>query len=175
MAEASGRLLFFDIEAVGLRGDYNSILCVSVKPYGKKPETFAVTKPGDDKAMLRAATERLEKGIMWCGYYSKGFDIPMIRTRRLRHGMPDIKKQPHLDLYFSLKANLLTSRKSQAHLLSWLKVPEQKMTVSADDWNEVIVDPKKVMPTMIKRCESDTIGLEGLYRKTRHMIKDVTR
>jgi uncharacterized protein YprB with RNaseH-like and TPR domain len=175
LAELSGRLVFFDIEAVGLRGDYNSTLCISCKPYGQQPETFAVRKPGDDKEILKKAVAKLEDALVWCGYYSKGFDIPFIRTRLLKHGLPDIQKRLHLDMYFSLKANLLTSRKSQAHLLSWLKVPEQKMTVSADDWNEILVNPKKIMPTMIARCESDCAGLEALYKKTRHLIKEVKR
>jgi uncharacterized protein YprB with RNaseH-like and TPR domain len=42
LVEQANSLLFLDIEATGLKGDYNSVLCVSLKPYGGKPYTFSV-------------------------------------------------------------------------------------------------------------------------------------
>ena len=175
LTEGAGKLAFLDIEATGLRGDYNSILCVSIKPFGKKPYTFAVKQPGNDQKVVREAKEALEEYGCWCGYYSKGFDVPMLNTRLLKWGVDPIEKRPHIDLYFTLKANLLTARRSQGHLLSWLETPEEKMTVSAELWNRIIEDLEGTMPVMIKRCESDTAGLEALYRRTRHLIREIKR
>ena len=39
LAEQAKRILFVDLEATGLRGDYNSVLCVSMRPYGEKSIT----------------------------------------------------------------------------------------------------------------------------------------
>ena len=49
------------------------------------------------------------------------------------------------------------------------------MTVGADTWNDVLYNTKEAMETMVERCESDVIGLEGLYNKVRHLIRDVKR
>jgi uncharacterized protein YprB with RNaseH-like and TPR domain len=174
LVETTHTLIFVDIEAMGLRGDYNSVLCVSIKPYGKKAYTFQITKPGNDRNVVKEAKAALEEAQCWATYYGKGFDIKMLNTRLLRWEMDPIEKRPHIDMYYSLKSNLLTARKSQGHLLSWLKLPEQKMTVSADDWSAVASDPKRIMPTMVKRCESDVKGLEDLYKRTRHLIKAIT-
>ena len=113
----------------------------------------------------------------------------MINTRALKWGLEPLQRKPHIDMYYSLKYNILTARKSQAHLLDWLRVERtgesvdrdngkiegvvQKMSVSADEWNEVLANPKKSMPTMIKRCESDTLGLQALYLRCKHLIKEV--
>lgn len=175
LVEATGRLAFFDIEATGLRGDYNSVLCVSVRPYGKPARTFAVSRAGDDKSVVLAAKDELEKYSVWCGYYSKGFDIPMLNTRLLQAGERAISKRHHLDLYYTLKSNLLTARRSQGHLLDWLNTPEKKMSVSAEEWNRVLADTKAAMPKMIARCESDTKGLEALYKRTKHVISEIKR
>lgn len=134
-----------------------------------------VDRPGDDRKVVREAVKEMEKYLVWVTYYGKGFDVPMLRTRLLKHGLPDMEKQLHVDLYFTLRSALNTSRRSQGHLLSWLKLPEQKMSVSADDWNAIMVTPAKIKPTMRKRCESDVAGLEALYKRTRHLIKEVTR
>jgi len=175
LVENAHSLVFVDIEATGLRGDYNSVLCVSLKPYGEKPYTFSVVTPGNDQKVVMAAKEALETYDGWVTYYGKGFDIPMLNTRLLRWHREPIEKKPHIDMYYSLKYNLLTARKSQSHLLSWLGTPEQKMTVGAEEWNEVLADPAKHMKTMRARCESDVTGLEGLYDRTKHLIREIKR
>lgn len=172
-AEKASAIAFFDIEASGLASDYNSVLCVSVKPFGKHPKTFAVTKPGDDKGVVEEAVAHLRTFDVIVGYYSKGFDVPMLEGRLLYHGLPDFNPKQHLDMYFQLRWKIKTSRRSQGHLASWLNLPEdsQKMGVPAGIWNEVLRDPARHMPTMVKRCESDTRGLEALYKRTRHLIR----
>ena len=118
-------------------------------------------------------------------YYGKGFDWKMINTRLLRWQSEPLKKMLHIDMFFTLGHHLLTARRSQAHLLDWLQIDStadekpimgdvaKKMSVSAEEWNRVLSNPEKSMKTMVKRCESDVAGLEALYRRTRHMIKDV--
>lgn len=175
MAEASHQLAFVDIESTGLRGDYNSVLVVSVKPYGSKPTSIVVRRPGNDRAVVAAAKVELEKYACWATYYGKGFDLPMLNTRLLRHGLEPIDKRLHIDMYYVLKYNLLTARRSQAHLLSWLNTPQQKMTVGAETWNEVVARKPGALADMVKRCESDVRGLEALYKKTRHLIADIKR
>jgi uncharacterized protein YprB with RNaseH-like and TPR domain len=174
LAENTSRICTFDIEATGLRGDYNSVLCVSIKPYGQKPTTFKVSRAGNDKLVVKLASAALAEFDCWVGYYSKGFDIPMLNTRLLRHGEPPIPKRHHIDMYYSLKCNLLLARRSQAHYLDWLDTPTKKMSVSAEEWNRVLANPKKAMPIMVQRCESDVTGLENLYDKTKHLIRDIT-
>lgn len=172
----SRKLAFFDIEATGLRGDYNSVLVVSVKPYHESPITFTVKQPGNDQRVVRQAKECLESFSCICGYYSKGFDTPMLNTRLLRWKQPPIKKLLHIDMYYTLKYNLLTARRSQGHLLSWLEAPEQKMSVGADMWNQILNDPQgEPMRIMVDRCESDVAGLENLFDRTQHLIRDITR
>ena len=175
LTEKAGTLGFLDIEATGLRGDYNSVLVASLKIFGQKPESFCVEQPGNDQGVVVKIKRKLEACDCWVTYYGKGFDIPMLNTRLLRwHKLP-IEKRPHLDMYFALKYKILTARKSQGHLLSWLGTPDQKMTVSAEMWNQILANPAKHMKTMIARCESDTAGLEDLYRRTKHVIAEINR
>jgi uncharacterized protein YprB with RNaseH-like and TPR domain len=171
-AEAVGVL---DMEATGVKGDYNSLLVVTVKPYGKKPITLSVDTPGDDRKLVREARDLLHEFPLWISYYGKGFDIPMLQSRLLRHGYKPLEKKLHLDMYWHMKAHTLTARRSQAHLLEWLETPSKKMTLSAELWNEVLKNPKKGLHTLKLRCESDTIGLENLYDRTKHLIVNVTR
>lgn len=175
LCEETGKLVFFDIESTGQKGDYNSVLCVSVKPYKKKPITFVIKQLGNDKGVVRQAKGELEKACCWVSYYGKGFDIPMLNTRLLKWGSDPVEKRLHVDLYFTLKANLLTGRRSQAHLLAWLGTNEQKMTVGADVWSSLAMSFDKNIETLIRRVESDVRGLEDMYDRTKHLIREITR
>lgn len=175
LVEKANTLCCWDTESTGLRGDYNSIICLSVKPFDQMPTTFCIEQPGNDQKVVRQAKEYLESFDCWVTYYGKGFDIKMLNTRLLKWGIPPVHKRPHVDLFFTLKSHLATARKSQSHLLGWLDTPEQKMSVGADMWNEIVRNPKKAIKTMALRCESDCEGLEALYKRTKHLIDDIKR
>jgi uncharacterized protein YprB with RNaseH-like and TPR domain len=173
LVEDTGKLCFWDSEATGLRGDYNSLLCVSIKPFGKHAKTFAVKQPGNDQRVAREAAEELQKYLCWCTYYGSMFDVKLLNTRLTKWGHLPVEPRHHIDLYFKLKTHLLTARKSQAHLLRFLGCAEKKMDMDPGAWNDVIADPKRHMKEMIARCESDCAGLEALYVKTKHLIREV--
>src|SRR5262249_5896985 len=120
LVERAGGLLIFDTEATGLNGDYNSMLVYSGKYYDKDSDTFTAERPGRDQKLVKQAREHLGDARCWVSYYGKGYDVKMINTRLLRWGLKPVDPRPHLDLYWTLKSALNTSRRSQAHLLEFL-------------------------------------------------------
>lgn len=173
LVEDANKLAFFDIEASGLKGDYNSVICVSIKPFKEAPYTFSIKQLGNDQRVVRDAKEALSQYHCLVSYYGKGFDWPMLNTRLLKWGQDPLHKRHHIDMYYTLKSHLVTARRSQGHLLSWLGTPEQKMSVGADSWSEMGFKLDEHLPIMIDRCESDVAGLQALYEKTKHLIGDI--
>ena len=175
LIEKCNTLATYDIEATGLRGDYGSTLCVSIKPYGKEPYTMKIAQHGNDQKLVREVKEELEKYDCWLTYYGKGFDQPFLNTRLLKWGLPPIDKRLHIDLYYVLKYNTLMSRRSMAQYAGLLECHDQKMGVSPNAWSEMGFNMAKQMPTMVSRCESDCKVLEQVYDRTKHLIRDINR
>jgi len=173
--ERDHTLLTWDIEASGLNADYDQILCISIKPYGKKCVTFQLKKGETDKKICLQARDMLSVADAWCTYYGKGYDVKMLNTRLLYHQVPLLVKQPHIDLFYVLKYFMKTGSKSQAHLLDFLELPEEKMTVHPSTWSQMSVHFTKNMKILVKRCESDCEGLEALYDRTKLAIQDARR
>lgn len=173
--ERAGALCFFDLESTGTKGDYNSILCVSIKPYGEKPTSFVVDKIGNDRAILADVRDMLHSFSCWVSYYGKGFDVPMIQSRLLVNNLKPLTKKHHLDMYFQLKSKVLTGRRSQAHLLEWLNAKQRKMTLTPSVWAQVASNPPRYLPILRRRCESDVMGLEALYNKSKQLITEITK
>ncbi len=166
-------LVFWDIEATGLRGDFNSILCVSFKPYGRAAYSLRVPAVGNDRKVVEEVKRELESYKVWATYYGKGFDVPMLQTRLLKWGQEPVEPRHHLDLYFTLKPKLLMARRAMGAMAEFLDTPQQKQHVSQNTWSEMPFELNKHMPTMVKRCESDCAVLEDVYKKTRHLIRDL--
>lgn len=175
LVETNGQICFFDIEASGLKGDYNSILCASIQPWHGKVVTYTAEKPGDDKTLARQLRDELEKYLVIVGYYSKGFDKPMLRSRLLHFNMRDINQQFHIDMYYSLKTHTLVARRSMAHMSEWLDLEHKKLTLGPQLWNDVLAGRAGAMRTLVNRCEADVVELEDLYDRTKHLIREIKK
>lgn len=174
IAESAGALAFVDIEASNLKADFGTVVVVSIKPYGKKPVTFSA-KPGRDKALLKQVAAELAKYPVWITFYGKMFDIPFLNSRLLVNGLPPLPKHHHIDMYWVIKLQTALSRRNQAHLLEWLNADSKKMSVSPNVWAEMAAAPDVSLPILVERCESDVAGLEAMYEKTKHLIREITR
>ena len=175
LAERANSLCYFDLECTNLNGDYGSIMIGSIKPYEGKVTTYTVDTVGEDKSVCEQIRNELHKYDVWVSYYGKGFDTVMLQARLLVNNLAQLEKRHHVDLYYVLTSRIKTSRRSQAHFLSFLSAEEQKMTVGANEWNKCLSRNEESFNKMIKRCESDVEGLKALYEKCRHLIVEVTR
>ena len=175
LAEGAGKMVFWDLETTGFKGDYNSILVSSFKEYGKKPFTVHVEAVGNDQKVARLTKEILSEYQTVVTYYGKGFDWPMLNTRLTKWGKAPANPMLHLDLYFTLKPKFLLASKGLGAVGRFLGTKEDKMFVGTEVWSEMGFNMKKHMPTMIKRCESDIILLEDVYKKTKPLIRDLKR
>lgn len=174
IAEKAGALAFVDIECANLNADFGTIVVVSIKPYKEAPVTFKA-RPGRDKKLLKSVTEVMEEYPLWCTFYGKLFDIPFINSRLLVNGMPPLPKHHHIDMYWVVKSRTRLSRRNQGHILSWLETPEDKMSVSSNVWARLASDYEENIQTLVKRCESDVIGLEAMYERVKHLVGEITR
>jgi DNA polymerase III epsilon subunit-like protein len=172
LAEESGQLACWDIETSGLGADYQDILLCTIKPYNGKCITLIADRFNKDKKLVREAKEALEKYTVLVAHNGKRFDLPFLNTRLLYWGHPPLEKRHHVDTYLQLKYKLRIGSKSQASLISFLELPEQKLHLSPSTWRNAL-DDKKAMERLIERNISDCIGLQQLYDKTKHLIRGV--
>lgn len=172
IVESANQLAFWDLETSGLGADYQSTVLATIKPFNKKPMTFISDRYNKDKKLVRLIKARLEEFTVLVAHNCKLFDIPYLNTRLLKWGLPSLEARHHIDTYQVLKPKLRTSSKSQAALLSFLELPQQKMSLPPSIWQEAMTN-KKALQQLVDRCETDCIGLEQLYKRTRHLIKDI--
>jgi DNA polymerase elongation subunit (family B) len=139
---------YLDIESGGLKPDFDPMLswCIKTKEGDvaydviTRQELFDNGVDGDKRIVESLAKEMLKYKII-VTYYGSGFDIPLIRTKAMRHniyfpayineeykkrdGSITVRSVPelfHFDLYYLVKSKMLLSRYSLDNVCDFLGI-----------------------------------------------------
>lgn len=182
------KILFYDIEtAYGIakvwrpgwkvRVSYDNfitdpqIICISWK-WSDSDEVHTVNwgiDSQDDESLVKLFVEELNKADFIVAHNGDKFDLPWIRTRALKHGVPMYPKYSAVDTLkisryeHNFPSNRLDDLGEYLELGRKIKVPYEL-------WDRVILDKEqKALDEMIEYCEQDVRLLEKVYYKLAEM------
>ena len=173
----------FDIESTGLTGDFSCILCAVIKPYGRGSEQ--IFKIDLDKRDMLAAEKDLLLEFLpvltsfdgLAGYYSTRFDMPLIRTRCMFHGIPAPKKIKHFDAYFTIRRTVNPStrrmdRIAEINRLTDDSLPE-KSKLGVKEWTGATFRrDQESLDYIVDHCVRDVYVLESIINKYMDFVPD---
>ncbi len=97
------RVLYLDTETTGLSGGTGTLpFLVGMAFFEDESlvvEQLLLHRPGEEKPMLHALRERMERASAVVTYNGKSFDWPLLRTRAVMNRVPLPPPAVHLDLY----------------------------------------------------------------------------
>ncbi len=174
------RILLWDIESTGLKGDFATILCIGYKWFGEKkvsvisitdyPETFK-KDPGDDSRLMKDFMKVYNQADMTVTYYGTGFDRKMMYTKLLEHNLPIPANIPMVDLFWTVKGNTTLSRKSLATVSEFLKLKTHKTLVLGRVWKKAMSGHGPSIKYIIEHCIADVKVLEETYVRLRPLVR----
>lgn len=161
------RVAYWDIETTDLKGSFGRIICASVYHLDTdKMVTFRLDKyvkagkaedMTDDRELCVDLRDEIEKAHVTIGWYSKGFDVPMLNTRLIKYGERRLRSHLHLDSIWYAKGwrGIKPNGASLAAVAEFFGLEEHKYGVDADTWVLARAGNKKAMDIIQERCESD--------------------
>lgn len=93
--------LYLDCESTGLAGAGTLAFLVGLAWFDGETmmmEQLLLKSPADERALLEAVTARLDRASLLVTYNGKTFDRPLLATRCVMAGLPELARRPHLDL-----------------------------------------------------------------------------
>jgi len=178
----SEKVGFFDIETTGLKGDYCFILSYCLKEVGGKI-LGRVLSPQEirsgvfDRKLLAEMIKDIRKFDKIVGYYSGDFrfDIPIIRTRAIKHGIdfPLYKEVKAVDLYPIVKKKLNLHNRRLGTVCSFFGIEAKGHMMSPDVWAGAISGNKKSLNYVFTHNKEDVISTEKLYNKIIEFVGQV--
>ena len=176
---SEAKILFFDIETTNLKADFGTVLCIGYKWLGKpKVHLPSITQyenwdkdRTDDSGLVADFAEVYRQADMVVSYFGKGFDCKFLNAKLLEYGHDILPNTPHVDLFFTVKANMALSRKSLQNVSYYLGLSNEKTPVEGKIWRRAATGHGPSVRYIVEHCRADVLVLEEAYLKLRPLVR----
>lgn len=157
---------FLDVESSQLTGSFGHIISWAVKERGGKifSDVLRHNSLNDEKRLLRGLLRTLRKFDKVITWYGAKFDIPMIRTRCLYHGLefPEYAQLYHTDAYYLARFKLKMHSNRLAAVAEFLGIGG-KTRVDPAYWVAASFGDRKARSYILAHNREDVKVLEAVY------------
>lgn len=171
----------YDIETTNLKADFGIILCAVVKPLGHKPlkifrlDDHRARVCDEDKFLVKALRDELEKYEFLIGHNSIRFDRMFINTRLMYHSLEPMHEKLHIDTLTIARSCMRISYRSLERIIQFLDIPEKKTPLDPKQWRHAMLGDRNAMDAVVKHCIQDVKSLELVYDRLKPFMKSVRR
>jgi uncharacterized protein YprB with RNaseH-like and TPR domain len=147
------RIVFLDLETSSLEADGGVIIGAGVMSETGESEYFEARKTGDEKRLLSKLVKRLDSSEVVVTWSGRGFDIPFLTTRLLKHSMDPrpILQKMHLDLNEVVKSRLRLTFTYLDHVCDFFGIRRDKGPMGLE-----------VPSLFVKAMEGDETALKSI-------------
>ena len=172
-----------DIEATGLAGDFDLILCVCIKKLDRELKMFSVdiSQPDlmvEEKRMLLEVKDYLDTLDCIITYYGTGFDMPMLRSRMILHNIPPPDKIKHLDMYYTIRRSVNPHSRRMDSINEMIRFSDenfspQKTRINPLMWNKALYSrDRKAMDYILEHCKIDVEILGNIVQRFKQYLPE---
>jgi len=161
----------FDIETTNLNADFGVVLCASVyEPEKDRLTTFSqrLLSPlwpesamGDREVITRLLAS-LQQADVLIAHNGTNFDLPFLRARARRLGIPWEREIPVLDPCLLARRRFKLSGNSLSVLTQFFQTRKKTPLVPEDWLRAALARDQKAMRRIEKHCEQDVLALSSL-------------
>lgn len=164
------RVASFDLECSSLNADFGIILCGVVKPQNGDPIVFRAdelnkkwkTKRSDDSGVVKAIINELGNYDLLAAHNGLKFDLPYLRTRAAKWGLPPLPSYRLIDPVLIARRNLRLSYNGLERIADFLGV-NTKTRVDGATWLKASLDgDREAMDFIVDHCIEDVAMLEKI-------------
>jgi hypothetical protein len=150
----------FDINKFGQVREYEAMKIKSIVPYGKE----TIWGLGVD------CETYIVDGF---GSHNTHFDIPFLRTRCIKHGIPFPEYQDLYisDVYYMVKNKLQLHRNRLENACQFFDIPSKEHRLNPDTWNKAGAGDTESLEYIWEHNKEDVIALEQLHRLLENYTK----
>lgn len=172
----------FDIETSNLKADFSIVLSAVIKPFGKSPLVYRADaypywkdNRANDAELVADIAGELAKHAIIITHYGTGFDIPYLRTKMTKYGLPPLPPAFAVDSYQIAKKNFQVGSRRLASLSSYFDLGE-KSNVDGQLWVDAAYNgSKKAMDEIVEHNIQDCIILERLAAISFPYLKSIPK
>ncbi len=122
------RIVMLDLETSSLEADAGIVVGAGLMTEAGKSEFFQARKTAEEKPLLTRLVKRLESFDVIVTWSGRGFDIPFLTSRLLKHGMDPrpVLQKVHLDLNEVVKSRLRLTFTYLDHVCDFFEIKRDR-------------------------------------------------
>lgn len=172
----------FDIETSNLDADFSILLSTVIKPFGQEPIVFRgddYTEWDENRAndfqIVKDVTDELRRHAIIIGHYGDRFDIPYIRAKLVKHGLPPLPQMFGIDSWKIARDNFKVSSRRLKNLAEYFDIGE-KEPVEGNLWVAAAYSgSREAMDKIVEHNIVDCEVLEKLAAISFPLLKSIRR
>lgn len=172
----------FDIETSNLKADFSIILSAVIKPFGQAPfvfraDSYAAWKNdrANDSAIATDICKELGQHAIVITHFGSKFDLPYLRAKMSRYGLPMLPPMFGVDTYKIAKANYAVSSRRLAALGSYFGIGD-KSAVEGNLWNQAALNADSTaLDEIVAHNIQDCVMLENLAAMSFPFMRAIPR
>lgn len=149
------------------------VLCWAAKWVGKPGIMFDSVHQSTTTAMLKGIHKLLDEADVVVHFYGKRFDVPMLNSEFVKHGMLPPSPFKQIDLKQVVRENFRFPSNKLEYVAKALGIGEKiTKNITFDLWTDCIAGDDSAWKRMERYNRQDTALLERLYEKLKPWIRN---
>ena len=134
------KILLWDIEATGLNATFGTLLCIGYKWLDdKKPTVLSILDGAkgemlNDKPLVKEFAKVYNEADYSITWYGDRYDLPMVRSKMLLHGLPPLAPVRSLDLWKAVRYRFKLHNNRLGSWQQFLGTAHSKTAIDFDAW-----------------------------------------
>lgn len=175
------RILLWDIETTNLTATFGVILCIGYKWRGEsKPKIITILDDEhrdmlDDKRLVKRFAEIFEQADWHVTWFGIGFDLKMLNSKLIQHGLKPLPPKPHIDLWKTARSKFKLHSNRLAVWEEFLGTSQKKTPITFEAWRRAALGDRKALRQVKEHCEIDVQVLEEVYERMKPWVDEEPR
>jgi uncharacterized protein len=130
----AAKIVILDIETTSLEADAGTLVSAGIMSDTGRAEYLEARRTSEEKSLLLKLVKRLETYDVMVTWNGRGFDIPFLTTRFMKHGLDPrpILRKSHIDLADVVKGRLRLTFTYLDHVCDFFQIDRKKGPMGLD-------------------------------------------
>ncbi|HWY28611.1 MAG TPA: ribonuclease H-like domain-containing protein [Candidatus Sulfotelmatobacter sp.] len=170
------RIVILDIETTSLEADAGILVGVGLMSDAGRGEYLEARRTSEEKSLLSKLVRRLESYDVMVTWNGRGFDIPFLTTRLMKHGIdprPFLRK-PHIDLADTVKNRLRLTFTYLDHVCDFFQIERKKGPMGLDVphlYVRALEGDRKAAASIREHCLDDLRATRQVFLKLKPLVE----
>lgn len=174
------RTCCWDLETSNLNANFGIILCSSIKTWGGDTLTQRIDDDPDyadhrwdDSHLVEAVRDELENYQVIVGWNHVGFDLPMLESRLVKHGLRPLDKTNmcFVDMLWASRYRMRLSSNTLERVIEYLSTKTQKTPLIGEWWIRAMAGDREALDHIVEHNIKDVESLEEVTEKLSRFVK----